>query len=41
MSPFGKEIQKDDPSTKVTAPAPNGPAAVSAFHPAIPGSSDD
>ncbi len=29
-------MQKDDPSTKVTDPAPNGPAPVSAFHPAIP-----
>lgn len=36
MSPFGNEIQKEDPSTNVTAPEPNGPAAVSAFHPAIP-----
>ena len=38
MSPFGEEMQKDDPSTKVTVPAPSGPAAVSAFHPAILGS---
>ena len=36
MSPLGMEIQKDDPSTNVTAPAPIDPAAVSAFQPAIP-----
>src|SRR5687768_8442534 len=35
MSPFGAEIQKDDPSTSVTVPAPSAPAAVSTFHPAI------
>lgn len=29
MSPLGKEIQNDDPSTKVIAPAPKGPAGVS------------
>jgi hypothetical protein len=39
MSPFDKEIQKEDPSTKVTDPVPSGPAAVSAFHPAIAASS--
>lgn len=36
MSPFAEEMQKDEPSTKVTVPGPTGPAAVSAFHPAIP-----
>jgi hypothetical protein len=36
MSPFGREMQKDDPSTKVTVPGPSGPAAVSAFQPANP-----
>jgi hypothetical protein len=35
MSPFCKEMQKDDPSTSVTAPSPVEPAALSAFHPAI------
>src|SRR5688500_4086430 len=37
MSPFGSEMQNDVPSTRVIVPAPTGPAAVSAFHPAIPG----
>src|SRR5687767_7851013 len=36
MSPLGREMQKDVPSTKVIVPDPTGPAAVSAFHPAIP-----
>ena len=35
MSPLAEEIQNDDPSTRVTVPDPKGPAAVSAFHPAI------
>jgi hypothetical protein len=38
MSPLGREMQKDVPSTKVIVPDPTGPAAVSAFHPAIPAS---
>ena len=33
---MGEEMQKDVPSTKVIVPDPTGPAAVSAFHPAIP-----
>src|SRR5688572_9097460 len=36
MSPLGREMQKDVPSTRVMVPEPTGPAAVSAFHPAIP-----
>lgn len=32
MSPLAEEMQKLDPSTSVTV-EPNGPAAVSAFHP--------
>jgi hypothetical protein len=38
MSPLAEEMQKDEPSTKVTVPDPTGPAAVSAFQPAIPAS---
>src|SRR5919205_2457401 len=35
MSPLCEEIQNDVPSTNVIEPGPSGPAAVSAFHPAI------
>ncbi len=37
ISPVTSEIEKFDPSTRVTAP-PTEPAAVSAFHPTIAGS---
>lgn len=36
--PVWSEMQKEEPSTSVTAPGPVGPAALSKFHPAIIGS---
>ena len=38
MSPFAKEMQKEDPSTKVTAPAPSGPGrrvSIPSSHPGL------
>ncbi|WP_307075885.1 glycoside hydrolase family 3 C-terminal domain-containing protein [Arthrobacter pascens] len=35
MSPLAAEIQKEEPSSSVTAPGPGDPAALSVFQPAI------